>query len=147
MAAVCGSSSGLPDFWFSSTVCEPADSRQPFVSQQNGGISFPMKYIAMSEINRSAITPKCATPPPRHRPHRPPHRNRRPNAVLRYLDLIACTNLSDYAEHDINTITNIARIMVQDVSDVFRVVEVRGFAFKKQWVKARSAKNYSLNSK
>ncbi|MBT9268276.1 fructose-bisphosphate aldolase [Pseudomonas sp. MG-9] len=49
------------------------------------------------------------------------------NAVLKYLDLIACTRLPDYAEHDINTVTNIARIMVQDVSDVFRVIEQRGF--------------------
>ncbi|TDK55657.1 fructose-bisphosphate aldolase [Pseudomonas moraviensis] len=53
------------------------------------------------------------------------------NAVLKYLDLIACTSLPDYAEHDINTVTNtvtnIARIMVQDVSDVFRVIERRGF--------------------
>jgi hypothetical protein len=49
------------------------------------------------------------------------------NAVLKYLDLIACTTLPDYAEHDINTVTNIARIMVQDVSDVFRVIEQRSF--------------------
>ncbi|MGL6244612.1 fructose-bisphosphate aldolase [Pseudomonas sp.] len=49
------------------------------------------------------------------------------NAVLKYLNLMACTSLPDYAEHDINTVTNIARIMVQDVSDVFRVIEQRGF--------------------
>jgi hypothetical protein len=49
------------------------------------------------------------------------------NAVLKYLDLIACTRLPDHAEHDINTVTNIARIMVQDISDVFRVIEQRGF--------------------
>ncbi|MCU0119899.1 fructose-bisphosphate aldolase [Pseudomonas sp. B2M1-30] len=48
-------------------------------------------------------------------------------AVLKYLDLMACTSLPDYAEHDINTVTNIARIMVQDVRDVFRVIEQRGF--------------------
>ncbi|SMQ24647.1 hypothetical protein SAMN04488483_1782 [Pseudomonas helmanticensis] len=48
------------------------------------------------------------------------------NAVLKYLDLIACTRLQDHSEHDINTVTNIARIMVQDVSDVFRVIEKRG---------------------
>ncbi|QYY79700.1 fructose-bisphosphate aldolase [Pseudomonas germanica] len=35
------------------------------------------------------------------------------NAVLNYLDLIACTSLPDYYDHDINTTTNIARIMVQ----------------------------------
>ena len=49
------------------------------------------------------------------------------NAVLQYLHLMACTSLPDYAENDINTVTNIARIMVQDVSDVFRVIEQRGF--------------------
>ncbi|MFJ2483907.1 fructose-bisphosphate aldolase [Pseudomonas sp. NPDC087598] len=49
------------------------------------------------------------------------------NAVLKYLDLNACTSLPDYAERDINTVTNIARIMVQDVSDAFRVIEQRGF--------------------
>ena len=49
------------------------------------------------------------------------------NAVLKYLDLMACIRLPDHAEQDINTVTNIARIMVQDVSDVFRVIEQRGF--------------------
>jgi hypothetical protein len=39
---------------------------------------------------------------------------------------MACTNLPDYAENDINTVTNIARILIQDVSDVFRVIEQRG---------------------
>lgn len=49
------------------------------------------------------------------------------DAVLKYLNLMACTTLPDYAENDINTVTNIARILVQDVSDVFRVIEQRGF--------------------
>ncbi|CAI8766900.1 Fructose-bisphosphate aldolase [Pseudomonas sp. IT-347P] len=49
------------------------------------------------------------------------------NSILKYLDLMACIRLPDHAEHDINTVTNIARIMVQDVSDVFRVIERRGF--------------------
>jgi hypothetical protein len=49
------------------------------------------------------------------------------NAVLKYLNLMACTSLPDYAENDINTVTNIARILVQDVRDVFRVIEQRGF--------------------
>lgn len=48
------------------------------------------------------------------------------NAVLNYLHLMACTSHPDYAENDINTVTNIARIMVQDVNDVFRVIEQRG---------------------
>ncbi|SDT55448.1 fructose-bisphosphate aldolase [Pseudomonas prosekii] len=49
------------------------------------------------------------------------------NAVLKYLNLMACTSLPDYAEHDINTVTNIARILLQDINDVFRVIEQRGF--------------------
>jgi hypothetical protein len=40
---------------------------------------------------------------------------------------MACSNVSDYAEHDINTVANTARIMVQDVADVFTVMERRGF--------------------
>lgn len=49
------------------------------------------------------------------------------NAALKYLDLMACTRLNDHSEHDINTVTTIARILVQDVNDVFRVIEQRGF--------------------
>ncbi|MBD9466083.1 fructose-bisphosphate aldolase [Pseudomonas sp. Pdm06] len=48
------------------------------------------------------------------------------HATLDYLTLMACTTLRDSAETDINTITNIARIMVQDVADVFGVIEQRG---------------------
>ncbi|EIK63154.1 hypothetical protein [Pseudomonas lactis] len=48
------------------------------------------------------------------------------NAALDYLHLMACSNVSDYAEHDINTVANTARIMVQDVADVFTVIEKRG---------------------
>jgi hypothetical protein len=40
---------------------------------------------------------------------------------------MACTSLPDYAENDINTVTNIARILLQDVRDVFGVIEQRGF--------------------
>ncbi len=32
-------------------------------------------------------------------------------AVLKYLDLMACTSLPDHSEHDISTITTIARIL------------------------------------
>ncbi|MBD8093844.1 fructose-bisphosphate aldolase [Pseudomonas fluorescens] len=49
------------------------------------------------------------------------------NAALAYLHLMACSNVSDYAEHDVNTVANTARIMIQDVSDVFTVMERRGF--------------------
>ncbi|PCR95625.1 fructose-bisphosphate aldolase [Pseudomonas fluorescens] len=48
------------------------------------------------------------------------------NAVLKYLDLMACIHLPDHAEHDIQTVTTIARIMVQDVRDVFLVIERLG---------------------
>jgi hypothetical protein len=40
---------------------------------------------------------------------------------------MACTSLPDYAENDINTVTNIALILIRDVHDVFRVIEQRGF--------------------
>lgn len=49
------------------------------------------------------------------------------NAVLKYLNLMACASLPDYAENDINTVTNIARILLQDINNVFRVIEQRGF--------------------
>ncbi|MGE8100655.1 fructose-bisphosphate aldolase [Pseudomonas fluorescens] len=49
------------------------------------------------------------------------------HAVLSYLTLMACTSLPDYAERDINTVTNVARLMVQDITDVFGVIEQRGF--------------------
>ena len=49
------------------------------------------------------------------------------NAVLKYLNLMACTSLPDYAENDVNTVTNIALILLRDVGDVFRVIEQRGF--------------------
>ncbi len=39
---------------------------------------------------------------------------------------MACTNLPDYAENDINTVSNISRILLQDVRDVFEVIEQRG---------------------
>ncbi|SDB55496.1 hypothetical protein SAMN03159382_04259, partial [Pseudomonas sp. NFACC23-1] len=40
--------------------------------------------------------------------------------------LVACTSLRDSAENDIATITNVARILVQHVADVFGVIEQRG---------------------
>ena len=53
------------------------------------------------------------------------------NAVLQHLNLMACTSLPDYAENDINTVTNISRILLQDVRDVFGVIEQRGFEVSK----------------
>jgi hypothetical protein len=49
------------------------------------------------------------------------------NAALEHFNLMACTSLPDFAERDLNNVTNTARILVQDVSDVFRVIEHRGF--------------------
>jgi hypothetical protein len=49
------------------------------------------------------------------------------NAALEHLTLMACSSLSDFAERDLNNVTNTAHILVQDVSDVFRVIEHRGF--------------------
>ena len=50
------------------------------------------------------------------------------SAVLKYLDLMACIHLPDHAEQDINIVTTTARILVQDVRDVFRVIERRRVA-------------------
>ena len=49
------------------------------------------------------------------------------NAALEHLNLMACSSLPDFAERDPNNLANTARILVQDVSDVFRVIEHRGF--------------------
>ncbi|KRP65543.1 hypothetical protein [Pseudomonas orientalis] len=49
------------------------------------------------------------------------------NAALEHLNLMACSSLPDFAECDLNHVANTARILVQDVSDVFRVIEHRGF--------------------
>jgi len=48
-------------------------------------------------------------------------------AILKYLDLMSCIHLHDHAEHDINTVTTIARILAQDVRGIFRVIEQQGF--------------------
>jgi hypothetical protein len=40
---------------------------------------------------------------------------------------MACSSLPDFAERDLNHVANTARILVQDVSDAFRVIEYRGF--------------------
>ncbi|MET3455236.1 fructose-bisphosphate aldolase [Pseudomonas kilonensis] len=48
------------------------------------------------------------------------------HATLDYLTLMACATLRDSAASDFNTLTNVARILVQDVTDVFGVIEQRG---------------------
>ncbi|MDQ0737297.1 hypothetical protein QF045_000157 [Pseudomonas sp. W4I3] len=40
---------------------------------------------------------------------------------------MACSSLSDFIERDLNNVANTARILVQNLSDVFRVIEHRGF--------------------
>jgi hypothetical protein len=48
------------------------------------------------------------------------------HATLDYLSLMAYATLRDSAAGDFNTLTNVARILVQDVTDVFGVIEQRG---------------------
>jgi hypothetical protein len=52
------------------------------------------------------------------------------HATLDYLTLMACATLRDSAAGDFNTLTNVARILVQDVTDVFGVIEQRGLEGK-----------------
>ena len=102
-----------------------------FVSQQNGGNSSQQRINTMTTqklMCHCANMSHPATDRPvllidADAPLRDLHAcaSERLNAVLKYLDLM------DHAEHDIYTVTTIARIMVQDVSDIFRVVEQRGF--------------------
>ncbi|VVM37349.1 hypothetical protein PS664_00092 [Pseudomonas fluorescens] len=48
-------------------------------------------------------------------------------AVLEHLNLMASSSLPDFAERDLNNVINTARILVQYVSNVFRVIEQQGF--------------------
>ncbi|MHC5205472.1 fructose-bisphosphate aldolase [Pseudomonas chlororaphis] len=43
--------------------------------------------------------------------------------TLDYLNLMACTTLRDSSEKDIGTVTNTARLLLQDVRDVLTVIE------------------------
>jgi hypothetical protein len=121
----------------SSPVCEPAHSCHPIVSQQKvASLSFEERTLMSTNNPPRRFTPmsQLATDYPvllidSDAPLRELHNclSERLNAALKYLNLMACTSLPDYAENDINTVTNIARIMIQDVRDVFRVIEQRGF--------------------
>ena len=137
MAVVRGRLSGLPGVGHLS-VCEPAYSCHPIVSQRKGGASIylrreipmtmnnpPRRFIPMAQFATDYPVLLIDSDAPLRELHNCV--SERLNAVLQYLHLMACTSLPDYAENDINTVTNIARIMVQDVSDVFRVIEQRGF--------------------
>lgn len=47
--------------------------------------------------------------------------------TLDYLNLMACTTLRDASDKDIGTISNTARLLLQDVRDVLAVIETRVF--------------------
>ncbi|WP_277588491.1 fructose-bisphosphate aldolase [Pseudomonas chlororaphis] len=48
--------------------------------------------------------------------------------TLDYLNLMACTNLRDSSDKDIDTVANTARLLLQDVRDVLAVIETRAFS-------------------
>jgi len=48
--------------------------------------------------------------------------------TLDYLNLMACTTLRDFSDKDIRTVTNTARLLLQDVWDVLAVIETRAFS-------------------
>ena len=45
--------------------------------------------------------------------------------TLDYLNLMACTTLRDSSDRDIGTVTNTARLLLQDVRDLLTVIETR----------------------
>lgn len=48
--------------------------------------------------------------------------------TLDYLNLMACITLPDVSDRDIGTVTNTARLLLQDVRDVLAVIETRAFS-------------------
>ncbi|MDC7814967.1 fructose-bisphosphate aldolase [Pseudomonas sp. BLCC-B112] len=46
--------------------------------------------------------------------------------ALDYLSLMACMTLRDANDKDISTVTNTARLLLQDVRDVLGVIETKG---------------------
>ncbi|POA49471.1 MULTISPECIES: fructose-bisphosphate aldolase [Pseudomonas] len=48
--------------------------------------------------------------------------------TLDYLNLMACAGLRDSSDKDIGTVTNTARLLLQDVRDVLAVIETRAFS-------------------
>lgn len=46
-------------------------------------------------------------------------------ATLNYLNLMACTTLRDSNDKDIGTVTNLARLLLQDVHDMLVIIETR----------------------
>ncbi|MEN5093493.1 fructose-bisphosphate aldolase [Pseudomonas protegens] len=47
--------------------------------------------------------------------------------ALDYLNLMACATLRDASDKDMSTVTNTARLLLQDVRDVLGVIETRAF--------------------
>ncbi|MFP3534947.1 fructose-bisphosphate aldolase [Pseudomonas sp. SIMBA_021] len=48
--------------------------------------------------------------------------------ALDYLNLMACITLRDASDKDMSTVTNTARLLLQDVRDVLGVIETRVFS-------------------
>ncbi|CAI8774116.1 Fructose-bisphosphate aldolase [Pseudomonas chlororaphis] len=48
--------------------------------------------------------------------------------ALNYLNLMACTTLRDSSDKDIGTVSNTARLLLQDVRDVLVMIEIRAFS-------------------
>jgi hypothetical protein len=48
--------------------------------------------------------------------------------ALDYLNLMACITLRDASDKDMGTVTNTARLLLQDVRDVLGVIETRAFS-------------------
>jgi hypothetical protein len=48
--------------------------------------------------------------------------------TLDYLNLMNCATLRDSSEKDIRTVTSTVRLLLQDVRDVLRVIEIRAFS-------------------
>ncbi|PYC01998.1 fructose-bisphosphate aldolase [Pseudomonas protegens] len=48
--------------------------------------------------------------------------------ALDYLNLMACVTLRDASDKDMSTVTNTARLLLQDVRDVLGVIETRAFS-------------------
>ncbi len=124
MAVVRGRLSGLPSFWILSSVCEPSRNCHPFDSQQKGGISSFLKGIQphdnsliqpLHPLTQTATThPVLLIDTQAPLPELHACASERLHATLDYLTLVACSSLRDSASSDINTITNVARILVQD---------------------------------
>lgn len=48
--------------------------------------------------------------------------------ALDYLNLMTCATLRDASDKDIGTVTNTARLLLQDVRDVLAAIQTRAFS-------------------